>query len=325
MAEEIVSYSRLAPYIEERGKQLLGATFGDPNAVKQPGESDADFKARQLGRAGVAQTVPAFQVAGLTPQQQQAMAMTSQGIGQYQPYLNQAASTLGQGVSSLAGARGMFAPTAEGIQSYMDPYQQNVTQGALAELDRQAMLQQQGISAQQVDVGAFGTERGGIQQAELGRNLQDIKSKRIFEDMSRNFQQAQQTAQQSFEAQQGRQANVGQMLGQLGGQQAGLGQLGQNLYGQDVTNLLTSGALGQSQQQNTMEAMRQTQLLQNQEPFQRLSFASGILTGTPASQMTVQQQPSTNPFLQVAGLGIMGLGAYKGIDTSGASALIGQG
>ena len=324
MAEETVNYQRLAPYIEERGKQLLGATFGDPSAVKQPGESEADFQVRKQGRAAIAQMIPAFQVQGLTGQQQQAMNMASQGIGQYQPYLDQAASTIGQGVSSLAGARGMFAPTAEGIQSYMDPYQQNVTQNALAELDRQAMLQQQGISAQQVGAGAFGTERAGIQQAELGRNLQDINSKRIFEDLSRNFQQAQQTAQQSFEAQQGRQANVGQMLGQLGGQQAGIGQLAQNLYGQDVTNLLTSGALGQSQGQNVLEAQRQTQLLQNQEPFQRLSFASGILTGTPASQMTVQQQPSTNPFLQVAGLGIMGLGAYKGFDTTGASALVGQ-
>jgi len=315
MAEDtLTQYSRLAPYIEERGKQLLSATFGDPNAVQQTGESNEDFQARKLGRAGVAQQVPAFQVAGLTPQQQQAMAMSSQGIGQYQPFLNQASGTIGQGISSIAGSQGMFAPTAEGIQSYMDPYQQNVTQNALAELDRQAMLQQQGMNAQQIGAGAFGTERGGIQNAEMGRNLSDIKSRRIFEDLSRNFQQAQQTAQQSFEAQQGRQANAGQMLGQLGGQQAGLGQLGQNLYGADVANLLQSGALGQTQGQNVLEAQRQTQLLQNQEPFQRLSFASGILTGTPASQMSVQQQPSTNPLMQVAGLGIMGLGAYKGLN-----------
>tara|TARA_R110002049_G_scaffold233703_3_gene406985 strand:- start:548 stop:1510 length:963 start_codon:yes stop_codon:yes gene_type:complete len=315
MADDtLTQYSRLAPYIEERGKQLLSATFGDPNAVQQTGESNEDFQARKLGRAGVAQQVPAFQVAGLTPQQQQAMAMSSQGIGQYQPFLNQASGTIGQGISSIAGSQGMFAPTAEGIQSYMDPYQQNVTQNALAELDRQAMLQQQGMNAQQIGAGAFGTERGGIQNAEMGRNLSDIKSRRIFEDMSRNFQQAQQTAQQSFEAQQGRQANAGQMLGQLGGQQAGLGQLGQNLYGADVANLLQSGALGQTQGQNVLDAQRQTQLLQNQEPFQRLSFASGILTGTPASQMSVQQQPSTNPLMQVAGLGIMGLGAYKGLN-----------
>ena len=171
MADDtLTQYSRLAPYIEERGKQLLSATFGDPNAVQQTGESNEDFQARKLGRAGVAQQVPAFQVAGLTPQQQQAMAMSSQGIGQYQPFLNQASGTIGQGISSIAGSQGMFAPTAEGIQSYMDPYQQNVTQNALAELDRQAMLQQQGMNAQQIGAGAFGTERGGIQNAEMGRN-----------------------------------------------------------------------------------------------------------------------------------------------------------
>jgi hypothetical protein len=95
---------------------------------------------------------------------------------------------------------------------------------------------------------------------------------------------------------------------------AGLGQLGQQLYGTDIAQLQQAGTLRQSQAQNVLEAQRQTQALAAQEPFQRLSFASGILTGTPASQMTVQQQPSTNPLMQAAGLGIMGLGAYKGIN-----------
>ena len=64
MAEETVNYQRLAPYIEERGKQLLGATFGDPNAVQQPGESEADVQVRKQGRAAIAQMIPAFQVQG---------------------------------------------------------------------------------------------------------------------------------------------------------------------------------------------------------------------------------------------------------------------
>ena len=95
---------------------------------------------------------------------------------------------------------------------------------------------------------------------------------------------------------------------------AGLGQLGQQLYGTDIAQLQQAGALRQSQAQNVLDAQRQTQMLAQQEPFQRLSFASGILTGTPASQMTVQQQPSTSPWMQAAGLGIMGLGAYKGMN-----------
>jgi hypothetical protein len=310
--EETTTYQRLAPYIEERGKQLLTATYGDPNAVKQAGESDEAFQIRKFGRAGVAQNIPAFQVAGLTAPQSQAMAMAQQGIDQYRPYLGAAASTLGAGVAGLPGAQQMYDPSM--ATGFMNQYQQDVTRDALAEMDRQAQMAQQGAAAQAVGAGAFGTERYGVQQAEMGRNLQDIKSRRIFEDQSRNYQQAQQAAQQAFEMQQGRQMQATGMYGQLAGQTAGLGSLQQQLRGGDIGQLQQAGGLGQQQMQNVLDAQRQTQMLSQQEPFQRLSFASGILTGTPASQMTVQQQPSTNPLMQAAGLGIMGLGAWKGLN-----------
>jgi len=312
MADEtITTYQRQAPYVEERGKQLLSATMGDPNAVKQAGESDEAFQLRKFGRAGVAQNIPGMQVAGLTAQQQQAMQMAG-GIGGYQPYLGAASSALGAGIAGLQGAQQMYDPRS--AQAFMDPYQQDVTRDALAEMDRQAQMAQQGAAAGAVGAGAFGGAREGIQRAEAGRNLQDIKSRRIFEDRSRNYQQAQQAAQQAFEMQQGRQMQATGMYGQLAGQTAGLGQLGQQMYGADIGQLQQAGALRQSQAQNVLDAQRQTQMLAQQEPFQRLSFASGILTGTPASQMTVQQQPGTNPFMQAAGLGIMGLGAYKGVN-----------
>ena len=312
MADEtLTQYQRQAPYIEERGKQLLSATMGDPNAVKQAGESDEAFQLRKFGRAGVAQNIPGMQVAGLTAQQQQAMQMAG-GIGGYQPYLGAASSALGAGIAGLQGAQQMYDPRS--AQAFMDPYQQDVTRDALAEMDRQGQMAQQGAAAGAVGAGAFGGAREGIQRAEAGRNLQDIKSRRIFEDRSRNYQQAQQAAQQAFEMQQGRQMQATGMYGQLAGQTAGLGQLGQQMYGADIGQLQQAGALRQSQAQNVLDAQRQTQMLAQQEPFQRLSFASGILTGTPASQMTVQQQPGTNPFMQAAGLGIMGLGAYKGMN-----------
>ena len=204
--------------------------------------------------------------------------------------------------------------TGQMAQDYMNPYMEQVVdrqkQGAIQDFNRMGAAR----NAQAVNAGAFGGSRFGVAQSELARNAQDLKSRRIFEDLSRNFQQAQQTAQQSFESQQGRQFNVGQQLAALGGQQAGLGQLQQGLYGQDVAQLQQAGALSQQQRQNVFDAQRATQQLASQEPFQRLSFASGILTGTPASQMAVQQQPSTSPLMQVAGLGIMGLGAYKGLN-----------
>ena len=312
MVDTTTTIQRLAPYIEERGKQLLTSVYGDPNAVKQAGESDEAFQIRKFGRAGVAQNIPGMQVAGLTAPQSQAMAMAQQGIGGYEPYLGAATQTLGAGVAGLPGAQQMYDPRM--ATGFMNQYQQDVTRDALSEIDRQAQMAQQGAAAQAVGAGAFGTERYGVQQAETARNLQDIKSRRIMEDQSRNYMQAQQTAQQAFEAQQARQMQAAPIYGQLAGQTAGLGSLGQQLYGADVASLQQAGALGQQQTQNILDAQRQTQMLAQQEPFQRLSFASGILTGTPASQMTVQQQPSTNPLMQAAGLGIMGLGAYKGLN-----------
>ena len=302
---ETIQTTGVPSYISDRQQQLLNTMFGPQG---QPG-----------GLMGQPLTVPGQQVAGFTPTQQAGMQLAGQGIGAYQPYLDAATAgmtaglgTIGAGAQTLAGAQ--YEPTAGRMAQFMDPYQQLVTQEAMGEMDRQAQMQRNQLGAQATQAGAFGGSRFGVQQAEQGRNLQDIKSRRIFEDRSRNYQQAQQAAQQAFEMQQGRQMQATGMYGQLAGQTAGLGQLGQQLYGTDIAQLQQAGALRQSQAQNVLDAQRQTQMLAQQEPFQRLSFASGILTGTPASQMTVQQQPSTSPWMQAAGLGIMGLGAYKGIN-----------
>ena len=314
MVDEVIQYNRLAPYIEQRGEMLLGTVFGDPNAVQQSGESDADFQIRKFGRAGVSRPVPAFQTAGLTTEQLRAVQMGQQGLGTYAPFLQAAGDVTGMGLGALQASQGLFAPTAAGVQTYMDPYQEQVTQRALADIDRQGQLAQQAASAQAVSAGAFGGAREGIQRAELARNLQDIKSQRIVEDRSRNFQQAQQLASQAFENQQARTMQAAPLYQGLGGQYANLGASLQGLQGADIGSQLQLGTLRQTQAQNVIDAARQTRLLQQQEPFERLQFASGILTGTPASQMTVTQQPSTSPLMQTAGLGILGLAAMKGIN-----------
>ena len=63
--------------------------------------------------------------------------------------------------------------------------------------------------------------------------------------------------------------------------------------------------LGQAQ----LEAQRQQQLMAQQEPFRRLTFASDILRGVPSGSIAYTQQPATNPYAQALGLGIAGLGA----------------
>ena len=202
----------------------------------------------------------------------------------------------------------------------MNPFSQQVTQQALAELDRQANIQSQRTAAEAVAAGAFGGSRFGVREAEESRNLAQVKSQRIFEDLSRNFLQAQQAQQRTA-----------QQLGQLGVQtlqagqaQVGLGEAGQRLGGVDINRLLSVGGVQQQQAQNEIEAARRTELARQQEPFRRVGFASDVLRGVPSSQVQYTQQPAPSLFQQVAGLGIAGLstlGALGG--TGGISSLLG--
>ena len=307
MAEEIIQRQQQAPYIEKRSEQLLASVFGDPNATRRDGESDADFNLRKFGRAGIAQQVPGYQFAGFTPEQQRAFGLASQNVGSYAPALQQAMGTSGLGVAGLLGATQAYNPSS--AQAFMDPYQQQVTQQALAELDRQGQMAQNQLAGQATKAGVFGGSRFGVQQAELGKNLQDIKSRRIFEDLSRNYQQAQSAAMGAQEAQQRRQLGVGQQLGAMAKTQAGLGALGQQLGQADIQSLLGVGGMQQQLGQAQMEANRQQQIQAQQEPFRRLGFASDILRGTPSSSIQYTQQPPVNPYAQALGLGIAGLGA----------------
>ena len=321
MVDEVVQRTQQAPFIEKRAEQLLASVFGDPTAVRRAGESEADFNLRKFGRAGIAQTVPGFQFAGFTPEQQAAFGLAAQQVGAYQPSLQQAMGTTGLaggaltgGISQALGATQAYNPAS--AKAFMDPYQQQVTQQALAEYDKQAQIAQQGLASQAQKVGAFGGSRMGVQEAELGKNLADIKSRRIFEDMSRNYQQAQQAAMGAQESQQRRQLQAAQTLGQagqglasLGKTQAGLGALGQQLGQGDIQSLLGVGGMQQQLGQAQMEAQRQQQIQAQQEPFRRLGFASDILRGTPSSGIMYTQQPSVNPYAQALGLGIAGVGA----------------
>ena len=328
MADDIYqSVTRQPPYIEKRAEQLLSSVFGTPDAERKKDaqgnftETEEEFNLRKFGRAGISQPIPGFQFAGFTPEQQQAFQLASSGIGSYAPYLQQAGQQAGLGAASqvlgggqlLAGTQGYNPASAK---AFMDPYQQNVTNEALKEYDRQAQIAQQGLATQAQKVGAFGGSRMGVQEAELGKNLADIKSRRVFEDLSRNYQQAQGAAMGSFADQQTRSLQAGQGLGQLGLAQAntgktiaGLGALGSQLGQQDIQSLLGVGGMQQQLGQAQMEANRQQQLMAQREPFTRLGFASDILRGVPSGSIQYTQQPQTNPYAQALGLGIGALGA----------------
>ena len=292
-----------------------------PSYIEQPTEQMANTLGQLMGQP---LNVPGQQVAGFTPTQTAAMQQAYGGIGAYQPFLDAAQAgqtaalgTAGQGVASLQGMQ--FDPSS--YAQYMDPYQQNVTQEALKEIDKQSQMASNQLAGKAVGAGAFGGSRYGLQQSELARNTADMRSRRIFEDLSKNYQQATAAAQQANQ----QQLQQGQMFGQLGqqtsgiaGQMGGLGAQTQALGGQDVSTLMGIGGMQQQLGQQQLTTDYQNQLALQNAPFQQLSSGAGILQQlSPQVQgsQTVAPLPQGNPYLQAAGaIGSagVGLGALMG-------------
>ena len=286
-----------------------------PEYAQQP---TVDMAATLGELMGQPLNVPGQQVAGFTPTQTAAMQQAFGGIGAYQPYLQAAGAgqqaamgAMGAGVGALGGMQ--FDPS--GAAQWMDPYQQNVTQGALAEIDRQAAMAQNQMAGQAVGAGAFGGSRFGIQQSELARGAQDLKSRRIFEDMSRNYQQAVGAMQAANQ----QQLQQGQAFGQLGqatsgisGAMAGLGGQAQAMGQSDVNQLMGIGGLQQQLGQQQYNVDYQNQMALQNAPYQQLSTGAGIMQQLLPNQwgsQTVAPLPQTNPYLQAAGaIGSMGVG-----------------
>ena len=279
-----------------------------PEYAKQP---TADMAATLQELLKKPLTVPQQAVAGFSPTQIAAMNLGQQGIGAYQPFLDaaqqtQAAAlgTTGAGVQALGQMN--FDPNR--AQAFMDPYQQNVTNEALKEIDRQQQMASNQLAGKAVQAGAFGGSRFGLQQSEMARNAQDLRSRRIFEDMSRNYQQAQ-SAMNAANQQRVQQASG---FGQLGNIQSGIGQrfgqLGQAAQSgqqQDISTLTGVGGLLQQNQQQGFDTAYANELNKIQEPFNRVSFGSNILAQSSpfggTQTQTISPLAQSNPFATALG------------------------
>ena len=288
-----------------------------PEFARQP---VADIAATVAERLKSPLKVPLQEVAGLSPTQVSAMNLAQQGIGSFQPFLQAAQAaqtaglgTIGAGAQTVAGAE--FVPTQATLDRFMDPYQQNVTQEALKEIDRQQQIAENRLAGQAVRAGAFGGSRFGVAQSELARNAADLRSRRIFEDLSRNFQQAQAAARAANQ----QRLQAGQVFGQLGratsgigGAMAGLGAQQQALQGRDVGQLLGIGGLQQQQAQRQLDVNTANLAAIENAPFQQLSAGAGILQQLPGiggGSQVVAPLAQTNPYLQAAGaVGALGTG-----------------
>jgi hypothetical protein len=404
-----------------RGQGLLGVGsdyLGQAGQVLQQADTRGQFggardvmaqSAVPVGQMGasanlVTQGVPLINqgAQGLTNAQQMANQYSQANMGE-------ALSTLRQGVGSLQGAAGMYDPRT--AQQFMNPYNQQVIDESIRQIDRQGDLSRQNLQAQATKAGAFGGSREGVQRAELERGLAEQRNAAIVGGLSQGYNQASTQAQQAFEAQQarqlqqaqglggigstfgqqalqqaqlgqgsaglqgnlsgqmgtmaglygnlgsqqaniyGQQAQLGQSMaqgigglagqefgigqamsqglgalsgqaGNLGMQQASMGQMQQALAQNDSNFLYNLGTAQQQQTQAGLDADRANIMQAAQQPYQQLGFLSDLYKGAPSTQMavTAKNAAAPSPFQQIAGLGT-GLLATAGAARSAAGVL----
>jgi len=272
-----------------------------------------DIEARKLGLIDTAKalteqgyTLPDYVLAGLTPEQLQAIQLQSQGIGSYAPYLTTAKDALTQGQNILSGITG--APTQTQLDAYMNPFQQSVIDATMAELDKQGAKAKASLAGQATLGGAFGGSRYGIAESELAENLQDARARALAQLNLQNFSQAQTGVQNQLE----RERLAGLGIASLAPQFSSLGAQEQALSAQDVSNLLGIGGFQQQFNQQQADIARQNQLQQIMAPYQQLSYYGDILQGAPSSAqvLSTSQTPPVSPLQSAIGTGI---GAISGI------------
>ena len=361
--QTVENIQRLPPFLEGLQKRMLQTGFG---------EFDADGNQTTKGLLDSGLGLPQYQIAGMDPLRSRAVSLGEQLAGSYQPFIQgardqslagQQALTAGLGTLGSAGSmvrgglqdfdagRGAIgagqsylqqasdlADPSQGISKFMNPYQQQVIDSTMRQMDEQADKARQGDAARAIQSGAFGGSREGIQRAERDKGLQQAKADTLGKLLSANYSQALQGSQNAAKLQAGlgqasgdlgarfgalgqgrgqlggalstvggRQGAIGQQFGQLAGTTSDIGRLQQALGQADISQLSQLGAMRQAQQQAGLDASRQNRMQQVQDPYTRLQIGQNLLQGMPSSSIpsTFAQTatPSANPFLQ-------GIGAY---------------
>jgi hypothetical protein len=207
----------------------------------------------------------------------------------------QAANVVSQQIlpqSGQLGAIGAQTFDAATAQQYMNPYENQVIQSALADVQRGYQGQQRNLATSAIGSGAFGGGREGVERAILGSEFQ-----KNIGDVSGRLRQA------GFESGAARFAQ--DRASQLGAAQAQIGALGGA-----ATGLAQMGATGRGiDQANLVEAYRDFVEGQGYEMGQ-VQQVIGALSGAPIRTYGEERSGYTGQVIGGSSIGAQLLGAY---------------
>jgi hypothetical protein len=195
-----------------------------------PQQAQAQYAQAQYAPAAAQAGTQYAQAQSAQAQQAQAQYAQAQqaGVAQAQAPGNVQA----QGVGAMqigSGHVGTDQFGQQAFQQYGSPYQQDVINSTMAELNRQKTLDQNNATSQATLGGAFGGDRAAVQQAEIGRNYGQIQAQALAGLNNQNWAQA----QNMFTNDQGRGLQA-QGMNQSAGLQASMANQGTNLQAQQA-------------------------------------------------------------------------------------------
>ena len=211
-------------------------------------------------------------------------------VGAFAPKIAAESALQQDARNAAAGLESLVGPQA--FEQFMSPYQQQVIDTTLAELDRQQAISDTAMRDRAIQAGAYGGGREGVLAAESARGAAQSRAGLQAQLLAQGFQQAQAAAAQDLAARQG-----------LGTYQTQLGQA------------------GQAQQQAVLDAAAAAAREAEFEPFTRLGLVGQQLAQVQPGAFptqTVGYQPPAPPVspLQTAlgvGTGLASIGSKLGI------------
>ena len=323
------------------------ATYEEPSAQAMR----RGFLESAFGLARTPTPVAVQQYAGLDPFEMQARQLAG-GLGGFTPYIQQGGQMMQEGLGvarqgqgALAGAQDMYGQgtglVGQGTglyglgtqltgqasdyyrpgaaSSFYNPYEQDVVQQTLSDLQERSAKQGVADRSQAVSRGAFGGSRGRLMEQERERAFGRGAAEAVGDIRRKGFEGARSaamTAGQGLGALGGQLGRFGSGLGTLGGQYgsfgSGLGSLGgqygqfgsglSNVAGQyrnlgtgiaglgtNFANLGTTGQTNLLTQINALEGLGRTGRGIQDQMYGAQFDAAGRLAGEPARRLTLLQ------------------------------------
>lgn len=259
--------------------------------------------------------IPVQKVAGLDPYSMRARELAG-GLGGFTPYLQQGSQmtqqgfgTQQQGRNMMGQAAGMYAPGA--AQQFYNPYEDQVVQGTIEQMNQQNAQQGQADRARAVSSGAFGGSRGRLMEQEREKSFGRGLTQAVGGIRQQGYNQAQQAAQaagQGLGTLGSQFGQLGQGMGQMGGNMAAMGMTGQQGLMNQIGAFDKFGQQGRGIQNEMFGAQFDAANKMAQEPWQRMNQWKSMMSGMapPQASTTYGTQGGSGVFDLMKLFGMMG-------------------